>query len=91
MTAYRGGQDVEGGLYLNHSTWRFESIPREGGILSGDNNMTYSHVPSPVLMVAGPLTGLAYIIVSPTLFCLSIGYLLARWVGWRLKMTKHLS
>lgn len=91
MTAYRGGQDVEGGSYLNHSTWRFESIPREGGILSGENNMNYSRVPSPALMVAGPVMGLAYIIILPTVFCLSIGYLLVRWVGWRLKTAKHLS
>ena len=88
MARYHGGHNVKGGFYLNHTTWEFESVPREGGILSGNKDTGYSRLPTPTVIVAGPLTGLAYIISLPILFCLSFCYLLARWVGWRLKTVR---
>lgn len=81
MTAYHGGQTVGGGLYLKVSTWDLESIASEGGVLTGDKETRYSRVPLPVVLVGGPLAGLAYVIFVPIGFWFAFGSLLARRVG----------
>jgi hypothetical protein len=89
MVGYHGGQTVKAGLYLKRSTWELESITSRGGVLSGKKGTYYSKLPLPAVMVAGPLMGLAYIIILPVLFCLASGYFLARLVGRKFKVTKY--
>lgn len=89
MAGYHGGQAVKEGIYLSRFTWKFESIGREGGILPGDKATHYVRVPLPAVMVVGPLTGLAYIIVLPTVFCLVFIYSLGRWLGRALKISRE--
>lgn len=89
MAGYHGGQAVKRGFYLKRSTWEFESVAGRGGILPGNEETSYSRLPLPAVMVAGPLMGLAYAISIPTVYCLSFVYSLARLVGQKLKITEH--
>ncbi len=88
MMGYHGGQTVKGGCYLKFSTWEFESVASEGGVLPGNKEIRYSRLPLPVLMIAAPLMGLAYIVFSPTIYCLASVYCLARLVGHKLKIIR---
>ena len=78
MKGYHGGQVVKEGLYLNVANWELESVSREGNILSGDREVRYVKVPLPSVIVAGPLSGLAYVISLPIVFSLVFGYFLTR-------------
>ncbi len=89
MTGYHGGQIVKEGFYLKRSTWEFEFVTRGGNILPGEKETPYIRVPLPVVMVAGPLTGLAYVISLPIVFCFAFGYFLTRQVGQTLKMARR--
>lgn len=89
MAGYHGGQAVKGGFYLKRSTWEFESVAGRGGILPGNKETSYSRLPLPAVMVAGPLMGLAYAISLPIVCCLAFGYFLVRWVGQKLKVVGH--
>lgn len=86
MAGYHGGQAVKRGLYLKRSTWEFESVAGRGGILPGNKETSYSRLPLPAVMVAGPLMGLAYVISLPIVGCLAFSYFLARRVGLKPKV-----
>lgn len=77
MTGYRGGQTVREGFYLNRSTWELERVTGAAGILPGDERTRYVRLPLPVLVVAGPLMGLAYVLLLPLVFWLVFAYFLA--------------
>ena len=76
MASYHGGQAVKGGFYLKRSTSEFEYVAGGGGILPGNKETSYSRLPLPAVIVAGPLMGLAYVISLPTVYCLTFGYFL---------------
>ena len=86
MAGYHGGQAVKRGFYLKRSTWEFESVVGRGGILPGNKETSYSRLPLPAVMVAGPLMGLAYAISLPIVYCLAFGYFLARRAGGKPKV-----
>ncbi len=86
MSGYHGGQNVRGGLYLKRSTWGFECIAGKDGILPGDNEILYNRVPLPIVAIAGPLMGLAYVISLPFAFYAGACLLLARHVGRKMKI-----
>jgi hypothetical protein len=88
MMGYHGGQTVKGGCYLKFFTWQFVSIASEGGVLPGDKETRYGRLPLPVLMFSAPLIGLAYIVFSPTIYCLTSLYCLARLIGYKFKLIK---
>ncbi len=69
-----GGQDVKEGYYLNVASWKFEHIAHGHGKLSGNGKEHYSRVPYPVVMMVGPLTGLAYVAFLPVMFCVGLGF-----------------
>ncbi|MFC1942894.1 hypothetical protein ACFLWU_06755 [Chloroflexota bacterium] len=87
MTGYYGEQAVKGGTYLKHSTWEFESVAREGGILNGSKMTRYSRIPISAVMVAGPLMGLIYAIFLPTMFCLTFIFSLFHRAGQKIRGT----
>ncbi|MDP2719440.1 MAG: hypothetical protein Q8P44_06390 [Dehalococcoidia bacterium] len=78
MTGYIGGQWVEGGFYIKHPGWKMETIAGESGCLPDQKGARYSKVPLPVVMVAGPFVGLAYIIFSPIVFVFAIVYIFVK-------------
>ena len=87
MAGYYGGQAVKGGFYLKHSTWQFESVATEGGVLPGNEETKYRRLPLPVVMGVGPLMGLAYVVTMPTVFCLAFCYSLARLIAKKVKVS----
>lgn len=86
MASYHGGQFVREGLYMKRSTWEFESVAKKGGVLIGNKETSYSRLPLPFMMVAGPLMGLAYVLSLPIACCLSLTYSLTRRVGQKFKI-----
>ncbi len=60
-----GGERVGGGLYWCSSSAEFVSIPSEGGTLEGGPGDRYITVPLPLVLTAGPLMGLAFIVFLP--------------------------
>lgn len=89
MAGYHGKQAVGEGIYLNLASWRFEYIGREGGILPEDEETHYVKLPLPAAAVLGSLTGLAYIIFMPLVFCITFIYTLCRWLERTIKTTKE--
>ena len=89
MADYYGGQAVKEGFYMKRSSFEFEFVTRGGTGLPGDRQTHYLKVPLPVVMVAGPSSGLVYVISLPVVFFLTLGYLLTRRIGQTLKMTRR--
>ena len=85
MKGYHGEQEVKGGFYLKHSTWEVEPVARGGGILPGDEEVRYTRLPLPTVMVAGPLAGLVFLIFLPFVGIIGItGFLAYKAVNWAL-------
>ena len=76
---------------MKRSTWEFESVAREGGVLIGNKETSYSRLPLPVVMVAGPMMGLVYVLSLPIACCLSFVYFLTRQVGRKLKVDRQVA
>jgi hypothetical protein len=89
MVSYVGGQDVKEGCYLNLSSWEFENVTRGHGCLPGNGKEHYNRVPSPLMLVAGPLTGLVYIAFLPVTFCVGLGFCFLRRNGEKLIARKN--
>lgn len=61
---YIGGERVKGGNYWNFSTG--ERVTMEaGGILPGDGSAVYYNVHPAIILLAGPVLGLAYAVFLP--------------------------
>ncbi len=89
MAGSRGGQSVSVGYYLKLATFELTSVVGERGILPGSKQTRYIRVPLPLLMVAGPLNGLAYVISLPVAVCLAFGYSLTRRISRMLRIVKR--
>ena len=74
---------VEPGIYFNPRRLRFRSMER-AGVLPGGGDDVFFAVPWPVMLVAGPLIGLAYVIFLPFVGLVMLAGIglrtLARWV-----------
>lgn len=75
---YYGGDRVQGGVYLNIRTAEFASIPKEGGALPGATPARYIRVPAIAVVFAGPLMGLAFVVLLPLAGVLAIPVVLFR-------------
>lgn len=66
MLGRHKGQDrVKGGTYINYKTGEFVNVDREGGVLPGGVQARYIDMPLPLMLVFGPLLGLAFILFMP--------------------------
>ena len=65
FSRHYGGEKVRGGIYWSARGWEFVAVPREGGALDGGSVDGYTKVPIPVVLVAGPIMGLALAIFLP--------------------------
>lgn len=74
---YKGGQKVGKGTYWNVSDGTRVDIPDEG-ILPGDESITYKKVPPGIVLLAGPVIGLLYVIVMPFMAVATIVTLVGR-------------
>jgi hypothetical protein len=73
MRKYKGGQNVEKGTYWNFSNGTRVDI-QDGGILPGDHSATYRRLPPGIVLLAGPVVGLFYVIALPFM---AVGTMLA--------------
>ena len=62
---YSAGQFVPAGIYFNRKTWELAQISGAGDYLQGGEGAAYHRVPLPLVMVLGPLVGLAFILFLP--------------------------
>lgn len=64
MKRYKAGQKVGKGTYWNISDGTRVDIHDEG-ILPGDSGAAYTRVPPSIVLLAGPVIGLIYVIAMP--------------------------
>jgi len=64
MKRYYGGDKVQRGAYFAYPSLEFHSISQNGGSLPALKGW-YVNLPGPLMLVAGPLLGLAFIIFLP--------------------------
>ena len=64
MVRYKTGQKVEKGTYWDLSKGRRIDVEQEA-ILSGDAAATYYRIPAGIMLLAGPVIGLVYVICVP--------------------------
>ncbi|MBI1958758.1 MAG: hypothetical protein HYU42_01785 [Candidatus Rokubacteria bacterium] len=74
MKRYTGSEMVEPGLYFNPRQLSFKSVDEEGP-LPGSTDEVYRRVPILVLLVVGPILGLAYAVFLPF-----IGFAIVTWL-----------
>jgi hypothetical protein len=65
MKRYQGGNEVKGGFYFNTNQKDLVTVENDFGMLPGDETDTYFRVPLLVMLTAGPLIGLVYVIFLP--------------------------
>ena len=66
MKTYVAGAPVKAGTYMDLSTGQFLSVGgAEGDRLPGKPEARYARVPVGVVLILGPIIGLAYIIFLP--------------------------
>jgi hypothetical protein len=64
ITRYAGGEVAPSGIYWNRTRGEFVSFSGEGE-LAGDRSERYLKAPLPVVLILGPLMGLAYFVFLP--------------------------
>ncbi len=80
MKRYRGTETVEPGLYFNVRQLSFKSMD-ERGPLPGSAEDVYRCVPTLVLLVVGPILGLAFVVFLPFIGFAMVGWLLVEKAG----------
>lgn len=64
MLSYKTGRTVGKGTYWDLSNGRRIDVEQET-VLSGEFSATYYRIPASVMLLAGPVIGLAYVICLP--------------------------
>jgi hypothetical protein len=65
FSRHHGGEEVRGGIYWSAKDWEFVAVPGDGGTLAGHRDDSFTKVPIPVVLVVGPIMGLALAIFLP--------------------------
>ena len=78
-----GGQWTRTGTYLGVTGGEWVTIPKGGGVLPGTKEARYLRTPLPLLVVLGPVAGLAYIIFLPMIGILVVGQLAVKKVAMK--------
>jgi hypothetical protein len=75
MKRYRGSDQVKMGFYWNPSRWDIVTIAKGGGILPGNDDVSYVRIPLIFVMLLGPLVGAVYVIFLPFIgFAMFFGF-----------------
>jgi len=77
ISKHVGGEFVPGGIYWSMSAGEFLSVPKEGGRLAGNSQQRYIKAPLPLVLVVGPIMGLAFALFLPLSGLLVLGPFLA--------------
>lgn len=67
MKTHVGGELVKSGIYWNTRTWEFVPVAKPAGALPGGMANRFLRAPMPMVVVAGPLMGLAYFLFLPVI------------------------
>lgn len=81
---YSGGTFVPGGTYLNMKRWEFVGVPPEGDYLENEG-ATYYRFPLLLVLVVGPLAGLAFVLFLPVAVPAVLIYAIGRRLGRSLR------
>ena len=73
MLKYKGGDTVKRGFYASTKRWTIEMIEAEAGVLSGEADERYMHVPVPLMLVLAPVMGAAFVIFLPLIGFVMLG------------------
>ena len=65
MKKYMGTTTAARGSYLNLKNWDFTQVEADGDVLPGEVNVSYVKVPTGLAIVAGPVTGLLFLVFLP--------------------------
>lgn len=66
VTKHRAGEFVPGGIYWSRKTWDLTQVGDEGDYLpAGEGDVWYYRLPLLLVMVLGPMAGLAFILFLP--------------------------
>jgi hypothetical protein len=76
MKRFKGTETVPPGLYLNLRQVAFKSLDEEGPLPGGPGDV-WRAVPTLMLLVVGPLMGLAFVVFLPLICFAMVGWLLA--------------
>lgn len=77
LNNYKGSDAVKKGFYASISRWTIELVKADGEKLPGAADERYIHLPTPVMLVAAPLVGAAFVIFLPL-----IGFVLLGNFAW---------
>jgi hypothetical protein len=80
MLTYKGGHRVTKGTYWDLSNGQRIDVADEAFLLGGDSS-TYYRIPAGIMLLAGPVVGLLYVILLPFIGITTIGILAARKVA----------
>ncbi len=82
FSQHHGGSIVDGGIYWSRRAMEFVPVPASGGTLPGGYEDAYVQTPVLLVLVLGPLMGLAFAMFLPLSGILGIGGMVAgRLVG----------
>jgi hypothetical protein len=65
VAKHMGGETVKGGVYWSMTEGEFISVPGDGGILAGSARDQYMKAPLPLVLILGPVMGLAFAMFLP--------------------------
>jgi hypothetical protein len=65
MKTYKGTEKATRGSYLNLKKWDFAQVEADNDVLPGETSVSYVKVPTALAMVAGPLTGMLFLVFLP--------------------------
>ncbi len=80
MLTYKGGNRVESGTYWDLSSGQRIDVADEA-VLTGDNSATYLKVSAGVMLLAGPVIGLLYVVLLPFIGIATVAAVAARKVA----------
>jgi hypothetical protein len=83
MRRYRGNDKVGPGIYFNLREMAFRSMDEEGRLPGGEREV-WRAVPALLLLLAGPVLGLAYAMFLPLIGFVMLGGVVLRWVARQL-------
>ena len=78
MKTYRGGERVNRGVYCNLASWEFFQGPENGAVLPGGGDSKYIRMPASMVLLAGPLMGLGFVVFLPLVGIVGLGLFLGR-------------
>ncbi len=78
MKSYYGGETVKSGFYFSFRDKDLVDPATDSEILPGGNEVRYVRIPSGLVVLAGPLIGLLYVIFLPLISFVMLLYLIGK-------------